>query len=217
MANARKLYAIDVKNEVESIKKLPWYERKGGMVALQERIKADIENYYKEIEALSESEQSSEYARITGCYNVLRWKWKKKLWYYNYDLNKERNDRLARENGMSVNTSQYVVKAAATHESGLPVPQRAQVYIWWQNDELIFVSAATMFSLSVTRVIDMGLTTDSTSYWSSGYKAYLTITYDKEGEKKFIVVWLKSVLDVTRLIKYFHKIKGTREMNKQEL
>lgn len=139
------------------------------MAALQERIKAEIENYYKEIDALSESEQSSEYARITGCYNVLRWKWKKKLWSYNYDLKKERSERLAREKGINVNASQYVVKANATHESGLPLPKRAQVNIWWQDDELLFVSAATMFALPIKRVLDMGLTTDSTSYWSSGF------------------------------------------------
>lgn len=187
------------------------------MEALYARIKAEIEDYYRIVDSMSKYEQDSEYIRVTDCVRQHRWKWEKELWSHNYDLRKERNDRLARENGMSVNTSTYVVKAAATHESGLPVPQRAHVNIWWQNDELIFFSAATMFSLPVKRVLDMGLTTDSTSYWSSGYKAYLTITYDKEGEKKFIVVWLKSVLDVTRLIKYFHKIKGAREMNKHEL
>lgn len=64
----------------------------------------------------------------------------------------------------------------------------------------------------------MGTTMQNTGgALGSGTWTYLTIEYKKEEEMKYIVVRVRSDYEVSHLIKYFDQIKGTGEMNKQEL
>ena len=71
-------------------------------------------------------------------------------------------------------------------------------------------------TMPVERVMGMGTTWESKGSTAS-QRIYLTIEYKQEGEMKYIVVRVKMKSEVKPLIKYFNQIKGTREMNKQEL
>lgn len=220
MSDTIKLQAIDVKNEVKRIKKLPEEEQEAQMAVLQARIKTEIDTHHGKMDTMTLSELKSEEIRLTKCISVLRWKWEKPLWEYRHDKNKERSERLeilACEKGTSVNANCYVKKANTAHVSGLPLPEQAEVDVWWQNDKLIFASAATEFSLPLERVMGMGITMQNTGgALGSGTWTYLTIEYKKE-EMKYIVVRVRSDYEVSHLIKYFDQIKGTRELNKQQL
>ena len=219
MSDTKKLQAIDVKNEVKRIKKLPKEEQEGQMDFLHDKIKAEIDAYYDKIDTMDKSEQNSEYIRLSKCISVLQWKWEKPLREYSYDKNKEWRKRAEGKKDTNINASQYIMKKANTaHVSGLPLPEQAEVDIWWQEDKLIFASAATEFSLPVERVMGMGITMKNTGgALGSGTWTYLTIEYKKEEEMKYIVVRVRSDYEVSHLIKYLDHIKGTREMNKQEL
>ena len=108
-------------------------------------------------------------------------------------------------------------KVNAAHVSGLPLPEQAKVVVWWQNNELIFASSATEFTLPMERVMGMGTTTEFTSSDLGGRKTYLTIEYKKDDEIKSIVVWVTYKAQVRLLIRYFDQTKGARETNRQEL
>jgi len=219
MSDTKKLQPKDVKNEVKRIKKLPKEEQEAQMNALHDKIKAEIDEYYDKIDTMDKFEQSSEENRLTNCISVLRWKWEKPLWDYRFEKKTEWKNSVAFKEQKSQNVSQYMMKKANTaHVSGLPLPEQAEVDIWWQEDKLIFASAATEFSLPVERVMGMGITMKNTGgALGSGTWTHLTIEYKKEEEMKYIVVRVRSDYEVSHLIKYLDHIKGTREMNKQEL
>jgi hypothetical protein len=219
MADTKKLHAIDIKNEVKRIKKLPKEEQEAQMDILHDKIKTEIDAYYDKMDTMTLSEKKSEDIRLTKCISVFRWKWEKTLWEYRHDKNKERSEILRREKDININASRYTMKKANTaHVSGLPLPEQAEVDIWWQEDRLIFASASTEFSLPVERVTGIGTTREYVgSDFGNNPRTYLTIEYKKEDEMKYIVVRVNLKFEVEPLIRYFDQIKGTREIQKQEL
>lgn len=218
MSDTIKLQPKDVKDEVKRIKKLPKEEQEAQMNALQDKIKTQIDNYYDKIGTMDKFEQNNEENRLTYCTNVLRWKWEKPLWDYRFKKKTEWKNSVAFKEHKSQNPSQYLIKKVNTaHESGLPLPEQAEVDIWWKDDRLIFASASTEFSLPVERIMGMGMTTEKSAYYSIADKTHLTIEYKKGDEIKSIVVWVTYKAQVSRLIRHFDEIKGTREAIKQEL
>lgn len=176
MSDAIKLQAVEVKTEIKRIKKLPKDEREKQMDALHDRIKAEIDAYYDEISTMALSEQNSEYLRVYRCVTAHKLKWELELLYYLSGKRKEWEC----EQDTNKNESRNVIKKVKTaHVSGLPLPEQAEVHIWWKDDKLIFASAANEFSLPVERVMGMGTTRESTSSNFSGLKTYLTIEYKK--------------------------------------
>lgn len=216
MFDALKLQPREVKNEVKRIKKLPKDEQEAQMNVLQSRIKEEMDIYYGRRSTMTKSGQNIEDIRLSKCMSVLRWKWEKPLRKYSYDKDKEWKNSVAFKENKSQNTSQYMVRKVNTaHFSGLPLPEQAEVYIWWKGEKLFFASAATEFSLPVERVLGMGKTYEKKGYGGSSY--YLTIEYKKGDVIKSIVVRVNPGAGVNNIITQFDQIKGTREMNKQEL
>lgn len=215
-AENKKLQAEDVENEVERIMGLPEEEQEGQMNALFNRIRIEIDNYYYLLDTMTTSEQSSEISRISKCISAHS---KREALLLEYlDAKKSEWSKSAEsKKGTNQNVRHYINKVNTAHVSGLPLPEQAEVNIWWQDDKLIFASAATEFSLPVERVMGMGTTREWTAATYAGRKVYLTIEYKKEDVTKYIVVCVDWLAEFNHLIKYFDEIKGTREMNKQEL
>lgn len=211
-----KLRAKDVKNEVRRIEILPPDQQEVQMDALCNRIKTEIDTHYEQIDTMTLDEQSSGNTRLTWCISALKGKWEKQLRAYESGKKSEWWEKKSGDSNGSY-AKHYVDKTNTAHISGLPLPKQAEVDIWWQEDKLIFQSRATEFSLPVERVLGMGMTKEVSPYWQKGDKTYLTIEYKKEDEIKSIVVRAMWRLQFNHLIKYFDQIKGTREMNKQEL
>lgn len=82
MSDALKLQAVEVKNEVKRIKKLPKQEREKQMDALHDRIKIEIDDYFDKLGTISLEDQNSEYLRIHRCVSAHKWKWEVQLWDY---------------------------------------------------------------------------------------------------------------------------------------
>lgn len=212
----KKLEVEDVENEVERIKELPKIEQEFQMNGLLNKIRIEIDNYYYLIDTMTESEQSSEISRISRCISAHLEREAQLLKYL--DDKKSEWSKSAESKHINKNESRRTIKKVNTaHVSGLPLPEQAEVNIWWQGDKLIFASAATEFSLPVERVMGMGTTEEVTAASCFGTKVYLTIEYKKEDEIKHIVVYAKWEKDFYNIIKYFNKIKGTWEINRQEL
>ena len=216
MSDIKKLQAIDVKNEVKRIKKLPKDEQEGQMHVLYNTLKLDIDNYYDIINSLDKSEQREEYNRITKALRQLKWKWRWRMAKYVgvKAAAWKSSDEFIEKDGIDMNAHK---KTKTAHVSGLPLPEQAEVDVWWQDTNLIFASASTEFSLPVERVMGMGTTKEMSAYAVKADKTYLTIEYKKEDEIKYIVVRVSWILEVTPLINYFDQIKGLKERIKQEL
>lgn len=213
---SKKLQAEDVENEVVRIKELPEEEQEGQINALFNKIRIEIDDYYYLLDTMTESEHSIEYARISRCISAHS---KREALLLEYlDAKKSEWSKSAEsKKGSNQNARHYINKVNTAHISGLPLPEQAEVNIWWQDDKLIFASAATEFSLPVERVMGMGTTGKWTADTLASQKTYLTIEYIKEGTIKYIVVRVKFKIDVINLIKFYDKMKGTREKFKQEL
>lgn len=216
MSDIKKLHAIDVKNEVKRIKKLPKDEQEGQMDILYNELKLDVDNHYDIVSSLDESEMNEEYIRITKALRQLKWKWRWQMAKY---VSKKSDawissNEFYEKYGIDVNAHK---KVNAAHVSGLPLPEQAKVAVWWRDNKLIFASSATEFSLPVERIMGMGTTTEFTSSDLGGSKTYFTIEYKKDDEIKSIVVWVTYKTQVRLLVRYFDEIKGTREKIKQEL
>ncbi len=146
MSDTKKLHATDVKNEVKRIKKLPKHEQEGQMDALYDKIKTEIDTYFDQIDKMNTSERDSEYIRVTDCVREHRWKWEKQLWYYIYDKKSESNKSEEREKCTDINASFYMMRKVITaHVSGLPLPEQAEVYIWWQDNKLYLLHQRQSF------------------------------------------------------------------------
>lgn len=211
-----KLRAKDVKIEVRRIEILPLDQQEAQMEALCDRIKTEIDTHYDEIDTMTLSEQSSGNTRLVRCISALKGKWEKQLRAYESGKKSEWWEKKSGDsNGLYAR--HYVDKTKTAHISGLPLPKQAEVDIWWQEDRLTLQSQAMEFSLPVERILGMGMTKEVSPYYSTADKTYFTIEYKKEDEIKSIVVRAMWRLQFNHLIKYFDQIKGTREMNKQEL
>lgn len=92
MSHTKKLHAIDVKNKVKRIKKLPEYERERQINALYDRIIAEIDAYYVQRDSMRQSEKKSEYQRLYGCIMAEKWTWTDELWLYLAGKEKERHE-----------------------------------------------------------------------------------------------------------------------------
>lgn len=202
-----------VKKEVKRIKKLPEYERERQMKALYRKVSDEIDSTCARIDNDQHSmgEKRKEVRRLLYCVLVLPKEYRRttfKKWK-NFS-----GKVLLPKYTDEVNN---IVKTKTAHVSGLPLPEQAEVDVWWQDDKLIFASTATEFSLPVERVMGMGTTKEISAYAVSGDKTYLTIEYIKEDKIKCIVVRATWKLQVSHLIEYFDQIKGTKERIKQEL
>ena len=202
-----------VKKEVKRIKKLPEYERERQMKALYRKVSDEINTTSASVNNDQHSlwEKAKEARRLLYCVLVLPKDYRKSI-YNIWD-----KAFTSKVKYTSTNKVEHIVKTKTAHVSGLPLPEQAEVDVWWQDDKLILASTATEFSLPVERVMGMGTTSEVTAASYYGWKIYLTIEYKKEDKKKYIVVRAGSESDFYYLINYFDRIKGTREMNKQEL
>lgn len=212
MADATKLTRKDVKKEVKRIKKLPEYEQDRQIEALHKKINDEIVSTCARIDNDKHSmgEKRKESRRLLYCLMAFPKQYRRPL----YDI----WDRAFGKVLLTKNPDESNFKKVKTaHVSGLPLPEQAEVNVWWQEYKLILASAATEFSLPVERVMGMGLTKELSAYAISGDKTYLTIEYKKESEIKCIVVRVTWKLEVSRLIDYYNEVKGEREINKQEL
>ncbi len=213
MSDTTQLKREDVKNEVKRIKKLPPKQREEQFQVFLKRVSDDIESTCVRIDNDQHSAgiKRKEGRRLLYCVMAFPKDYRKSV-YEIWDKAFGKVLQTKDPNEVSNND-----KVNAAHISGLPLPEQAEVDIWWQDKKLLLASAATEFSLPVERVMGMGITKDTSAYWASGDKTYLTIEYKKEDDIKSIVIRARWKTDFNHLIRYFDKIKGTREINKQEL
>ncbi len=188
--NGVKLFPYNIEKEVQSLKRLPKHEYEAEMLKLMQDIAEHIDS---EISMVS----------FGGRTKFLRLLETLPLEY----------GKILKERYWSAFYANMV------HVSGLPLPEHAEVKITWQGHELSIISGTKEFVLPIDRIINMGATVD---YGYHQTKEYLTIEYEKEGETKNIVIYsdlLGAAAEkfAAEIVKYFDQIKGTREMNKQEL
>lgn len=216
MSDTRKLQAVDVKKEVKRIKKLPKDEQEGQMDILYNKLKLDVDNHYDIVSSLDESEMNEEYIRIKKALRQLKWKWRWEMAKYVTKKSNEwiSSDEFVDKYGIDVNAHK---KVKVAHVSGLPVPEKAEVAVWWKDKELYLQTSATRFSLPVERVLGMGTTSERTADTIDGHNTYLTIEYKKEDEVKSIVVRVTYKAMVSGIIRHFNKTKGSRTIQEQEL
>lgn len=212
MTETTKLRSKDVKKEVKRINKLPEYERERQIEALHKKINDEIVSTCARIDNDKHNmgEKRKESRRLLYCLMAFPKQYRRPL----YDI----WDRAFGKVLLTKNPDESNFKKVKTaHVSGLPLPEQAEVNVWWQGDKLIFASAATEFSLPIERVMGMGITKEESAYAVSGDKTYLTIEFKKEDEIKYIVVRATWRLEFNHLIEYFDQVKGVRRTYKQEL
>lgn len=223
MSDTKKLIRKDVKKEVKRIKKLPEYERDRQMKTLRKRVIDEIESTSARVNIYNRFwEKGREAWRLLFCVKVLPKVYRKsiyKIWNKAFGkvLSPKYNDKVEYAEKTFTNKVEYTAKIKTAHVSGLPLPEQAEVYVWWQKDELIFATEATEFSLPAERVMGMGTTGEVVAAALGGQKTYFTLEYKKENEIKHIVVRVTYKFEVNHLIKYFDQIKGARKINKKEL
>lgn len=105
MSDTKKLQAIDVKNEVKRIKKLPKDEQERQMDILYNELKLDVDNYYNIINHLDEAEVKSEHNRISIALRELKWKWRWEMAKYLTDKDSAwiSSDEFVEKYGIDVN------------------------------------------------------------------------------------------------------------------
>ena len=213
MSDTALLKRNDVKNEIKRIKRLPSEQRDEQFKALHKRVTDEMDSICARIDNDQHSlgEKQKEVRRLLYCVLVFPKEYRKTIFK---KWEKFSGDMLI---SMSPDEVKIREKVNTAHVSGLPLSEQAEVDIWWQDRELIFQSPATRFSLPVERVLGMGTTSQMTADALGGHNTYLTIEYKKEDEIKAIVVRVSYKILVSGLIKHFNEIKGTREIQKQEL
>lgn len=211
MSDTTKLTRKDVKKEVKRINKLPEYELDRQMKELHKKVSVEIESTCAKIDNNQYSfvEKARESRRLLYCVMAIPKDYRKSI----YELWDKAFGKVLK-NPDNIN---YITKTKTAHVSGLPLPEQAEVNVWWQNDKLMFATEATEFSLPIERVMGMGTTGEVTAAAIGGQKTYLTIEYRKENEIKHIVVKAIYSLGIREIKKHYDQIKGTREANRQEL
>jgi|GEM_PF-3537106 len=219
MTNTNPLRRKYVKKEVKRIKKLPEYERKRQMDALSKRVCDEIESTCARIDNDQHGmgERRKEARRLLYCVMAFPKDYRKsiyKIWdkAFHTVLVVHYPDKV--NNTEKVNSTEKIKTA---HVSGLPLPEQAEVYVWWQKDKLIFATEATEFSLPAERVMGMGTTGEVVAATLGGQKTYFSIEYKKENEIKHIVVRVTYRIEVRVIIDYFNQIKRERKTNRREL
>ena len=210
MSDTNKLHAIDVKNEVKRIKKLPPEQREEQYKALHKRVSDEIDLTCERLNK-GQPYMGVEQRRLLYCVLAFPKEYRNSI----YEIYEKAFSKVLISKDSDEVSNLEKVKTA--HVSGLPLPEQAKVVVWWQNNELVFASSATEFTLPMERIMGMGTTTEFTSSDLGGRKTYLTIEYKKDDEIKSIVVWVTYKAQVRLLIRYFDQTKGARETNRQEL